>query len=262
MWTCQRCGYENPDNANFCGNCGGRKGEKPFPKQAVMIAAAAVIVIGLAAWIIPSMQSKASDETATVFPAQTTASPVQTEVPTPNVIEHIHTWGEWTVEVQPTCESAGLEVRVCQEDVNHKEEREITELGHDWVPATFTQPQYCARCGISSGRPSPESTFPTVEEVKYLFDHNTHTTVSNTGANLTLPKDGNFLNNPYRTKIKASRIGGRIYIMPIPKSGNGNLGTIADGTEVVIVAKQNDCLFFISYDGRMGWNGEQFFGEH
>ncbi len=54
-----------------------------------------------------------------------------------------HDWGKWTVSTPATEESAGEEIRICKNDSNHKETREIPKLIHthklvkiDEVPAT------------------------------------------------------------------------------------------------------------------------------
>ena len=44
--------------------------------------------------------------------------------------EHTHTWKDWEVVIQPSCESKGSQERVCAE-CNEKEQSYITELGHD-----------------------------------------------------------------------------------------------------------------------------------
>jgi uncharacterized repeat protein (TIGR02543 family) len=42
--------------------------------------------------------------------------------------EHTHTWGEWTVTAQATCDAPGLETRTCTQDANHQDSREIARL--------------------------------------------------------------------------------------------------------------------------------------
>ena len=130
---------------------------------------------------------------------------------------------------------------------------------HNWTPATFTQPKTCSICGVTEGEPEPESTIPTESELEYMIQNSGYPTVSNKGVNLKLPDAKYYLSDPYRAKIKSSVRGGRIYVMPIPKSGNGNLGTIDDGTEVLIMARKGGYAFFVSYDGQMGWNGTGYF---
>lgn len=130
---------------------------------------------------------------------------------------------------------------------------------HTWIAATFTQPRTCASCGATDGSPAPESTVPTDEDLKYLVQNSGYPTVSDKHVNLKLPDAGSRLDTPYRAKVKASFNGGRIYVMPIPQAGNGNLGTISDGTEVIIIAKKGGFVFFVAYDGRMGWNGDDYF---
>ena len=84
--------------------------------------------------------------------------------------------------------------------------------------------------------------------------------VSDQGVALEMPREEDYYDQVYVGYVKSSRRGGAIYFMPKPKSGNGNLGTVADGTKVYIYAERNDCYFFETEDGRMGWNGKQFFG--
>jgi uncharacterized protein YgiM (DUF1202 family) len=84
-------------------------------------------------------------------------------------------------------------------------------------------------------------------------------TTSNTGVDLVYPTAGQYLAAPLSATIKASRENGSIYLMPMPKTGNGNLGTVRNGTTVTILAKKADYYFFETPDGRMGWNGSRFF---
>ena len=64
---------------------------------------------------------------------------------------------------------------------------------------------------------------------------------------------------PMRAKVKASWKNGCIYFMPQPALGHGVLGTVDTGTPVTILAVQNNLYFFMTDDGRMGWNGGTFF---
>ncbi|MBR3108770.1 MAG: hypothetical protein IKH30_16540 [Clostridia bacterium] len=67
-----------------------------------------------------------------------------------------HVWGEWIVDSQATCTTAGARHRQCQLNVHHTETQTIAALGHElqWritIPATCsstgTREQYCTRCG-------------------------------------------------------------------------------------------------------------------
>ena len=66
-----------------------------------------------------------------------------------------HDWGEWRTITGASCESPGLEIRVCGNDPSHTETRETAALGHDYqyevVAPTCTTDGYtqitCARCG-------------------------------------------------------------------------------------------------------------------
>ena len=169
---------------------------------------------------------------------------------------HQHVWGEWVIDIEPGCESEGREIRRCETEPSDEETRLIPALGHDWSPATFTQPKKCSRCGEVSGSSSPESSFPTMEDVRFLSRNSAITRVSNTDKTaLKLPAESSYLSEPYRAKLSNN-----IYIMPIPELGHGHLGIVDKGTDVVVVAKRNGYVFFVTYDGRMGWNGSQLVG--
>ena len=44
---------------------------------------------------------------------------------------HIHKWGEWAVQTEPTCTEEGTETRTCTNDAGHMESRSIAATGHD-----------------------------------------------------------------------------------------------------------------------------------
>ena len=91
------------------------------------------------------------------------------------------------------------------------------------------------------------------------FADSRYSTVSTTGVALVYPSDSQYLYTPMIAEVKASRANGSIYFMPKPKSGNGNLGTVGNGTEVTILAETNSYYFFETADGRCGWNGKSYF---
>jgi len=68
-------------------------------------------------------------------------------------------------------------------------------------------------------------------------------------------KDGTLL----RSEVKPSWKNGSIYFMPHPAETYGTLGTVDEGTPVTILAQENGLYFFLTDDGRMGWNGRGFF---
>ena len=82
-------------------------------------------------------------------------------------------------------------------------------------------------------------------------------------VSLQLPNKNNLFTAknklPKRAEVKASWKNGSIYFMPRPAEANGVLGTVDTGTPVTILAQQNGLYFFMTDDGRMGWNGKGFF---
>ena len=86
-----------------------------------------------------------------------------------------------------------------------------------------------------------------------------YSTISNFGYSLQYPADASYYGTPKRAEVKASKQNGSIYIMPMPENGHGVLGTVANGTEVTLLAEESGYCFFSTADGRMGWNGKKFF---
>lgn len=82
-------------------------------------------------------------------------------------------------------------------------------------------------------------------------------------ATLRFPNKANLYTEkgklPRRAEIKSSWRNGSIYFMPKPSEGYGVLGTVDTGTPVTILAYQNGLYFFMTDDGRMGWNGPMLF---
>ena len=86
-----------------------------------------------------------------------------------------------------------------------------------------------------------------------------YSTTSTTGVKLEYPRPGDYYMDSFRAQVKATRVNGCIYRMPMPDNGHGNLGTVKDGEEVLILAERNGYYFFETDDGRSGWNGKKYF---
>ena len=86
-----------------------------------------------------------------------------------------------------------------------------------------------------------------------------YSTTSNKGVELQYPAERDFYVKSFEAKVKTFEGGEGIYYMPMPESGHGNLGTVADGEEVTILAEKSGYYFFQTEDGRYGWNGKKWF---
>jgi len=204
---------------------------------------------------LTEMTARQQDTADALAETKTTLTETEAALAEARAVHH-HVWGEWVTDIEPGCESEGREIRRCETEPSDEETRLIPALGHDWVPATFTQPKKCARCGETSGDPSPETAFPTMEDVRFLSRNSAVKRVSNTDETpLQLPAESSYLSEPYR-----ARLSNNIYLMPIPELGHGHLGIVNEGTDVAVVAKRNGYVFFVTYDGRMGWNGAPLVG--
>ena len=71
---------------------------------------------------------------------------------TGNVIEALgHDWGDWTVFKKATCTEAGVETRVCRNDINHVESRNIEATGHEEV-VLEAKAAACTETGLTEGK--------------------------------------------------------------------------------------------------------------
>ena len=105
----------------------------------------------------------------------------------------------------------------------------------------------------------PDVSAPTLSELETMARSRNITTRSNTGVKLELPTEKEMLDKPFRAYTDNGRGRGSIYIMPVPKGGNGYLGTVETDTEVWIVAETFYYYFFVTDDGWLGWNGKSYF---
>lgn len=96
----------------------------------------------------------------------------------------------------------------------------------------------------------------------YIIDENgdkqaaTFRTKSTKDVDLLFPLKREYLKHPFTRTVESCS---RIYLMPKPEAGNGNLGTVEDGEEVTILAEVSGFYFFKTEDGRYGWNGKVYF---
>ena len=86
-----------------------------------------------------------------------------------------------------------------------------------------------------------------------------YSTVSEKDVELEIPADSAFLRTPFLKKAYAGEDGKAIYIMPRPIPGNGTLGTVVQDETVTVLAENEYYYFFVTRDGRAGWNGKSFF---
>ena len=78
--------------------------------------------------------------------------------------------------------------------------------------------------------------------------------VSSKGYKLRFPSSDIFLSQPFTQVTKT-----KLYLMPAPESGHGNLGTVGKGQIVTVLAKVGRFYYFCTDDGRYGWNGKKWF---
>lgn len=84
-------------------------------------------------------------------------------------------------------------------------------------------------------------------------------TVNGDGVSLQVPADSQFLSMPFQMRAYAAKYGKAIYILPRPRTDDGYIGKVTHGDLVTILAEENGYYFFVTQDGRAGWNGTSRF---
>lgn len=62
-------------------------------------------------------------------------------------------------------------------------------------------------------------------------------------------------------KLTGSKKNGGPYIVPKPETGNGDLGVVKNGSNVIILAEDGDFYFYMTTSGKLGWTNKQYFTE-
>lgn len=150
---------------------------------------------------------------------------------------------------------------------------ELTPYNYtDLSRLTGTGSQAAANTPVNSPASQPASS-PASSSDSYTHDgvlaaarsaaaSNSHySTVSDENVSLEVPADSQFLRSPFQMRAYAQKNGKAIYIIPKPAPGNGTLGKVTHGELVTIVAETDYYYFFVTSDGRAGWNGKSYFSD-
>jgi hypothetical protein len=98
-----------------------------------------------------------------------------------------------------------------------------------------------------------------LEKAESAEDAALYPTVSTKGAELVFPDEDAYAESAEGATVKTQWKCGSIFLMPQPEAGHGNLGTVACGEDVEILAEQDGFCFFRTADGRYGWNSPDWF---
>ena len=52
-----------------------------------------------------------------------------------------------------------------------------------------------------------------------------------------------------------------VYLVPRPETGNGDMGTLKNGSRVVILAEEDEYYFYMTTSGKLGWTNKKYFTE-
>lgn len=86
-----------------------------------------------------------------------------------------------------------------------------------------------------------------------------YSTTAADGTVLVYPDEKDYYTRPFMAKVKTFEGGNGIYIMPLPESGHGTIGSVASGKKVTILAEKSGFFFFVTSNGHYGWNGTKWF---
>lgn len=52
-----------------------------------------------------------------------------------------------------------------------------------------------------------------------------------------------------------------VYLVPRPETGNGDMGTIKNGSRAIILAEEDNYYFWMTTTGKLGWTSKKYFTE-
>lgn len=96
-------------------------------------------------------------------------------------------------------------------------------------------------------------------DTAYYDSH--YSTVNQDGVSLEVPSDWELFSQPFQMRAYAPKYGKAIYILPRPRADDSYIGKVAHGELVTIVAEKNGFYFFVTQDGKAGWNGTSRFSD-
>ena len=119
--------------------------------------------------------------------------------------------------------------------------------------------------GRTSGVNRPSSSSGYTQEgimsaaIDAAYSNSHYETVNPDGVSLEVPADKDLLSYPFQMCAYAAKYGKAIYILPRPAAEDSHIGKVKHGELVTILAEKNGFYFFVTQDGRAGWNGISHF---
>ena len=82
--------------------------------------------------------------------------------------------------------------------------------------------------------------------------------------NVRIKYPAEFVDTVMTAKLKGGEKGkdkNGVYMVPRPETGNGDLGTVKNGSRAVILAEEGDYYFWMTTTGKLGWSNKKYFTE-
>ena len=86
-----------------------------------------------------------------------------------------------------------------------------------------------------------------------------YSTTSNRGVALVLPETKDCFNTPFWCRLFSNDYVKGLYLMPMPETGHGNLGSVTAPGKVYVVAEKNGFYYCVTNDGKQGWIWNEWF---
>lgn len=82
---------------------------------------------------------------------------------------------------------------------------------------------------------------------------------SNRGVELVLPEEKDCFNKPFWCRLFSNEYVQGLYLMPLPETGHGNLGSVTAPGKVYVVGEKNGFFYCVTNDGKQGWIWNEWF---
>ena len=86
-----------------------------------------------------------------------------------------------------------------------------------------------------------------------------YSTISSKKVPIQYPTE--YLDSVLLAKLKGGKKNNGVYMVPKPETGNGDMGTVKNGSNAIILAEEDEYYFWMTTSGKLGWSSKKYFTE-